>query len=731
MPEPRYTPEVLLLLACASDPGAPPVLDPIPYIDPMIATGGTGFRVGSATPAASVPYGLAKPGPDTSTSFEGQSFYHCSGYYSEDTHIIGFSHMHLHGVGIPDGGDLLVMPLPGFQPTDIHDDSHRVLFDKASEVATAGYYAVELANGIQVQLSATAHAAHHQYRWPDGLDRALLIDLERTLFGSSLGGEVEVDLDAGVVSGYKWHAGGFSGGFGGFPIYFYAVVDGGIEEAGTWSEGVVSPGVLAAEGVDLGAWLVVRENPATMRFGLSMTSVEAAKQNLLAELPARPIAETRRLAEVAWREKLAPINLEGGSDTERTIFYTAMYHALLMPTIYSDVDGTYRGFDKEIHQGDTPFHSDMSLWDTYRTAHSFYTLFYPADSRNIATSLIRMAQEGGAFPRWPVAGGDGGSMIGAPADIVLADTWLRGVQDFDIDAAWPLLVNQARALTPIPYNGRPDVAIYEQYGYLPADMFGTSVGWTQELSQADGALARLGEALGHDDDAAHFHERSLYYRNVYDEDVGFFHARYSDGSFGGDFEPYAWRNEYAEGNAWQYLWLAAHDPEGLAEVLGGEQAALARLDEMFAGTLAEGILYFPQTWYWHGNEPDIHAPFLYSLWGRPDDTIFWSRWIEDRTYAVDPEGLAGNDDGGTLSAWYIFSTLGFYPLAGTDRWVLGAPRFPGARLRLGDHDLHIVSQGEGAHLAEVRLDGVAVPIHEGLRHHQLVEASELRFVMEP
>jgi predicted alpha-1,2-mannosidase len=345
------------------------------------------------------------------------------------------------------------------------------------------------------------------------------------------------------------------------------------------------------------------------------------------------------------------------------------------------------------------------LWDTYRTAHPLYDLLYPSAARDFAESLTRMAVEGGAFPRWPAAAGDAGTMLGAPADIVLADAWVKGITDWDIDDAWPKLRDQAMGVGDIPYNTRPDVATLEHYGYLPADQFGASVAWTQELAWADHALAQLATSLGETQDAAHFAWRSHTWKNQYDPAVGFFHARYADGSFATDFDETAWADEYTEGNAWQYLWMAPQHADELAEVLGGRLAARGRLDTLFDESVKEGVLDFPQTYYWHGNEPDIHAAWLYALWGDVDSTWKWVRWIAATHYANDPVGLAGNDDAGTLSAWYVFAALGFYPIAGTTSYIAGVPLFDEVRFPIDGGTFTCRRIGTGDHVKAVRLNG--------------------------
>ncbi len=690
---------------CATGEGWTPV-DPVDEVDPFIATGGPGFRVGSATPAATAPFGMVKLGPDTSNGSLGIGAFHCSGYWYPDDHIEGFSHTHMHGVGVPGLGDLLFMPGDSLPDTVRGPEDWRQAFDHADESASPGRYAVTLADGTEVTLAATAHAGQHRYVFPSSVaDPTLAIDLGYVSYGENLGARIDVDAEAGVVSGFMTNDDSFSGSF---PLYFYAVVDTGIVSANTWSEGEVVAGAPAdATGSEVGAVLHLAGNEARLRVGVSLIDVAAAKANLDAELPEdQPIEDTVAATRAEWAGRFAGWQLDGADDDHAAIFWTALYHLLQMPTLYSDADGRYVGFDGEVHTADGwSYHSDLSLWDTYRTVHPAFDLFYPGDAASAAQSLLAMRQQGGAFPRWPVARSEGGSMIGAPADIALADAIVKDVPGWDRDAAWPLMVDQARGIGEYPYNARPAIPELEALGFIPSDVQGGSVAWQLELSWADEALALAGQRMGDPDNAAHFAWRARQYPNLYDADVGYFHARHSDGTFDAEFSDISWSDEFVEGNARQYLWLAPWDAAGLAETLGGKEAARARLTEFFTEAKAEGQLLGPGAWYWHGNEPDLHAAWLFALWGDPAAAAEWVDWIRESQYHHDPDGLAGNDDAGTLSAWYLFAASGFYPIAGTRTYILGEPAFEHVRFPVPGGTFDVWREGEGT-LASVELNGI-------------------------
>jgi predicted alpha-1,2-mannosidase len=718
------------LAACEPVEEGPPVSGPlVEAVDPFIATGGPGYRVGSSHPGATVPFGMVKVGPDTSASWGGLGAYHCSGYYYDDTHIEGFSHFRMHGTGVPDYGNILFMPTLGWDPDKREEEGYRTEFSHDDEWAEPGVYGVTLANGIEVTLAATRHAAQHRYTFPADAagEPVVLIDLEHNLFGSSLGGEITVDLARGTVAGKMINSGSFNGE--GFPIWFFAVFDEGIASFGTWADDEGVEGRAAATGIDLGAWIVPVSRDPSIRVAISLTGPEGARANLEAELGPQAIEGTAADAWDAWEAALDRVEIDGATDTERAIFATAMYHALQMPQEHGDADGRYASFDGTLREAEGwTYHNDFSLWDTYRTAHPLYNLLYREKSRDFARSLLAMAEEGGAFPAWPVANKDSEVMLGAPADIVLADTWVKGVTDWDMESAWPRLFDQAMGIGSIPYNARPDVPTLERYGYYPSDLVGASVAWTQENAWADHALAQLAQSLGESDAAAHFAWRSYTWRNQYDPAVGFFHARLSDGTFA-PFNEFAWAHEYTEGNSWQYLWMGWFQPDALADVLGGRDAALARLDTFFVEAEKEGVLDFPQTYYWHGNEPDIHAAWLFALWGDRDATWKWVRWIAENHYAAAPVGLAGNDDAGTLSAWYVFAAMGFYPIAGTTTYVVSAPLFEEVRFDVAGGEFTTRRIGSGDHIVEVRLNGRPLT-GATFQHREIVAGGTLEVVVE-
>jgi predicted alpha-1,2-mannosidase len=707
----RFVFGAMLLFACGDDvTPLPEVTDSTEYVDPRIGTGGLGFAHGSCFVGALVPHGLAKPGPDTNGTFGIVSFQHYSGYFAEDNRIRGFSQLHLHGTGATDFGILSLMPTLAFDAGKQKVTDYETFFAKEDERAEAGYYGVKLENDIDVELTATTRVAVHRYTLPSA--GAVVIDLTKVLDGGTVDA-TEIHVTADEVYGSLHHKGGMSGGFGGYTVYFSMRGSAPFAAASEWAGG---------------AALSLAAGKTTIAIGLSFVSVDGARANLAAEAASLDFDALRTAARDAWRAKLDIIKLTGGTAAQRRTFYTSFYHSFFMPTVIDDHNGDYvLAYSPDIQHHDASWSmvSDMSLWDTYRTTVPLYSWLAPRSARDQVKSLEAFAQQLGFYPKWPVAIGESGVMLGASAEIAIADTTVRGGQT-DLD------VNMTMLLTSTG-GGRDRIAEYIQYGYVPRGSGGRTASVTVEYAHDDFALAQL------TGDAALL-ERSHGWRKLYDPAVGFVRARNADGSFPtGAFDPTIWLDDYAEADAWQQLFEAGvHDPEGLAEILGGTDAAVAKLTEFFEKSKTdwensdESAANFPRDYYWAGNEVDINAPFLFAQLGRPDLTQKWSRWAVDTFYSDQPNGVPGNDDGGTMGAWYVFATLGLYPVAGGDRYIVGAPRFAKARITMPNgRELTITADGvseSALYVASVDLDGVPVEMPY-LTQAQLNNASSLHFVM--
>lgn len=728
------------LVACgdSTPPPLPEVTIATDWVDPRIGTGGLGFGHGSCFVGAAAPHGLAKPGPDTNGPFGTVSFQHYSGYFAEDNRIRGFSSLHLHGTGATDYGILSLMPVTAFDPSKTKVTDYETLFAKEDEHASAGYYEVKLANSIDVELTATPRVAVHRYTLPAA--GAVVIDLSKVLDGGKVdAASLTVDSAAHEVSGQLHHLGGMSGGFGGYTLYFVARVDQAWTDQWTWSSGVAPSSTPMASGTDVGAALALPAGRTTIAIGLSLVSLDGARGNLAAEVPALDFDVVRLQTIAAWNDKLGRVLVTGGDEAQRRTFYTSYYHAFLMPSVIGDADGTFQlaGKAPRAASGWQQL-SDLSLWDTYRTAAPLYSWLAPESAKDTARSLVAFGEDMGIYPKWPIATGESGTMLGASAEIVIADAVLRGVQGTGADIGWPLMRQAAMdpVAPPAGRGGRDQVDAYMQYGYVPRTA-NRSVSMTAEYSHDDFALAQLAGALGHPDDRDALMQRRLGWRMLFDPAAGFLRGRSTDGSFPTDsFDALSWLPDYAEADAWQSLFEPGiHDPDGIAEVLGGKDAAIAKLTTFFEKAeeewknAADSAGNFPPKYYWHGNEPDINAAYLFLQLGRPDLTYKWSLWVMDTMYSDQPDGVAGNDDGGTLGSWFVLSALGLYPIAGSDRWLVAAPLFPKARIDVGGHELVIDTEGKGMYVDQVLLDGVRLDVLE-LTQGQLASASLLHFVMK-
>ena len=736
-----WLPVLVLAMACGGDDAPPPplpeVTDPLPLVDPTIGTGGLGFGYGSCVVGAAVPHGLVKVGPDTSGAFGTVSFQHFSGYFADDDTIEQFSHLHLHGAGAQDYGTLGIMPTAAFDPAKLHAADYRARFAKADEHAAPGRYAVTLASGIAVELTATARGAHEVYRFPNG-GGALVIDLAAHLGGDVTAGALTIDAATHTLRGHLHHAGGMSGGYGGYELYFTARTRTPWTAATTWADGVTGSGDVA--GTAVGAALTFADATVELQVGVSLVDAAGADANLATELPAWDANATYAAAQTAWRARLGVVAVTGGTAAERRIFYTSLYHAFLMPSVIGDVDGRYQlhGMTAPAMAAGFAPMSDFSLWDTYRTVHPLYAWLAPASACDSTGSLAAFAPYGGC-PRWPIATGESGTMLGASCDVVVADAVARGVIDH-ADAAWPLLRDAALAPTapPTGRGGRDHVEPYMQYGYVPASV-GRSVSHTTEYAHDDFALANLADHAGDTAAAATLRARAHGWRMLFDPAVGFLRARNADGTFpAGSFDPLEMTDDYAEANAWHSLWMAGiHDPDGLAGLFGGRDGAIAKLTTFFTEARRDwdqgdpASANFPRPYYWHGNEPDLNAAFLFAQLGRPDLTDEWARWIIDTHYTDTPAGVAGNDDGGTLGAWYVFAALGLYPVAGSADYVIAAPIFDRARITVGGHELIIDAPGASSarrYVTAVALDGAPVSVPR-LTQADLASAHTLTFTM--
>jgi predicted alpha-1,2-mannosidase len=707
-----------LLLAFAAAAGD----DPARWVDPFIGTGGHGHTY----PGPTLPFGMVQLGPDTRLSgWDG-----CSGYHATDGVVYGFSHTHLSGTGISDYGDVLLMPMTG-EPllSSGHgrdpDEGYASRFDKRTESAQPGYYAVHLEDaGVGVELTATERAGMHRYRFPAGRPAHVIVDLQHRdrVLESALrvAGDREIE---GFRRSTGWARDQWVGFVARFSRPFRATL--AVDDRAV-------AGARGIEGTNVKAILSFGEKAGEVlvKVGLSAVDVDGARRNLDAEMPGWDFDAVRRAARAAWNDALGRIQVEGGSDEQRVIFTTALYHALIAPNLYSDVDGRYRGMDGEVHRAAGRRHYTVfSLWDTFRAAHPLFTLMEPERTREFVETFLAQYEQGGRLPVWELAANETDTMIGYHAAPVIADAWIKGIRGFDAGRALEAMIHSAD----LDHLG---LAAYRRQGFIGSGDEPESVSKTLEYAFDDACIARLAEGMGRDDVAARFGARSQAWRHLLDPQTGFFRARRNQ-RWLEPFDPTRIDGNYTEANAWQYAFFVPHDLDGLIDALGGDAAFVRRLDALFEADPRVSGRDQPDVTgligqYAHGNEPSHHMAWLYHYAGRPDRSADRVRAIVESLYAAAPDGLAGNEDCGQMSAWYVLAAVGLYPVCPCDDpYVLVPPAFDEVRIATGGgRTFAIRTTGEGPYVRSATLDGRPLA-RSFVRHGEIVAGGDLELALGP
>ena len=716
------------------------------WVNPFIGTGGHGHTF----PGASLPFGMVQLSPDTYNAVWDS----CSGYHRNDGSIMGFSHTHLSGTGIGDMLDVLVVPATGavkLVPGDLDhpEQGYRSRYSHASEVAEPGYYRVYLQDTrITAELTATARTGLHRYTFPNDGPGHFMIDLAhgmqdrprvptrvsevslRVLGNTRLLGGRRVHQWA--KGRYCFFAMEFARPFAAFEVYRDEESLGALRQL----EGGTSAVKCVLKFPDAG------REPVVIRTGISFVSAENALKNLEAEATHVDFDQAREAARVAWDAELGKVRIETADPALQTIFYTALYHSLLAPTLCSDVDGSYRGMDLKVQRVSAGMraYTAFSLWDTYRAEHPLLTLIQPERVPDLVNSLLAMAEQSPAgVPVWPLQGVETGCMTGYHSSAVLAEAWAKGFAGIDWKRAWPLW--RKRALEE-SYRGLTE---YRRRGWIPVDLEEEAVSKTLEYAYDDWACARLARAAGADSEALLLERRSRNYAHVFDPKIGFVRPRLSDGSWVEPFDPRSlghtsrWR-DFTECNAWQATFMIQHDVAYLIELLGGAKSFIAKLDALFeasselppdappdiAGLLGQ---------YAHGNEPSHHIAYLYSYAGAPYKTQQRVRHLLQAMYSNTPDGLAGNEDCGQMSAWFVLSALGFYPVDPVSgHYVIGSPLIDRAEIQVGSGKLLVIevrnNSARNGYVQSVTLNGEPWK-KSWLRHADLVAGARIVFEMGP
>jgi predicted alpha-1,2-mannosidase len=665
--------------------------DHLQWVDPRIGTGGHGH----CFPGASVPFAAVQLSPDTFN--DGWDW--CSGYHLSDTSIMGFSHTHLSGTGCGDLLDFLVMagtgPVklePG--PRDNPDAGYRSRFSHATEVTEPGYYAVTLDDPkIRVELTSTTRTGLHRYTFPQSDDAWLVLDLNHSYQTNQLSSVYSAQLSMPsadtLTGGHVTRAWGHDR-----HCYFTLQVSQQPVKVTFYSGDKPVESLAALEGDNLKAVLHFKtspEQPLYVRTGISGVSAQGAAANLLAEQPDWNFEGTRSAARQAWREQLGRIDARIADPAQMRIFYTGLYHMSLGPQLFDDVDGHYRGMDSQIHSlhAGTHNYTTFSLWDTFRAAHPAYTLIQPERVPDFANTLIRMAEQSEAgMPVWPLQGTETGTMTGYHSASVIAEAINKGFQGIDVEAAYRVMNLRAQIQN---FDGLEQ---YREMGYIPADRVAESVSKSFEYCYGDWSVSHVAAKVGKTEEAAAMRERSKNYRHFFNPATDFMQPKLEDGNWAQPFDPIAlghskrWR-DYTESNAWQTSFGVMHDPAGLIALYGGQKHFIERLDLLFSvpSTLppdAPPDIAGMVGQYAHGNEPSHHIGYLYVYAGAPYKTQARVRSLMDTEYFATPDGIAGNEDVGQMSAWFILSALGFYPVDPVGAiYVLGSPLVERATVHLG------------------------------------------------
>ena len=681
---------------------------PSEYVNPMIGTDGMGHTF----PGACVPFGGVQLSPDTENVphnidgvYQKATYKYCAGYQYSDSTIVGFSHTHFSGTGHSDLGDILLMPGVGEVKLDPGtaqdpDSGYRSRFSHENEKAAPGYYEVLLSDsGVKAQLTATPRVGVHKYTFPEGKDGHLVLDLGHGIYnydGKVLWSVLRVENDT-LITGYRITNGWARTNYTYFaislskPIKEYGYKDRDkVLYRGFWRRFKLDKNFPEMAGKDVAAYFqfdMKSGEELVAKVALSAVSTEGALKNLKAEAEGKSFDELAVQARESWDKELSMFSVEGTED-QKAMFYTSLYHTMINPSVYMDVDGSYRGLDHNIHKADNFVnYTVFSLWDTYRAEHPLMNIIQPKRSADMVASMIAHQQQSvhGMLPVWSHMGNENWCMSGYHAVPVLSDAIVKGVYEPSDDAFNAMV----RTSTVEYYSGLGE---YMELGYVPMDKVSTAASTTLEYAYDDWTIYNAANKAGREDVAQEYMKRALYYRNIYDRELGFARPRYTDGSFKKEFDVLQTHGEgFIEGNSWNFSFHVPFDVKGLMTLMGGEKVFTKRLDDLFGMHLPEEYYAANEDitidclvgGYVHGNEPSHHVPYLYAWTSQPWKSQYWLRDIMNRMYRNNIRGLGGNDDCGQMSAWYIFSAMGFYPVCpGSDQYVLGAPYLPYIKLEL-------------------------------------------------
>ncbi len=734
--------------------------DLIRYVDPMIGTA----RMGHTYPGATAPFGMVQLSPDTDTipyavngKYTGDVYKYCAGYQYEDKTIVGFSHTHFSGTGHSDLGDFLIMPTTGKLQLDPGTagkpgSGYRSAFSHDNETAEAGYYKVKLEDhNITAELTATTRVGMHQYTFPATQNAHIILDMMHGIYNydeKTTWAFIRMENDT-LVTGYRstngwartrtqYFAMAFSKpvrsyGFVSYEKHPYKGFWGRFDQQSNFPE-AANEKIRAHFDFETGAGEKIK-----IKFALSPVSTEGAIRNMQAEVPGWDFDAVRSQTQHAWNKELNKVTADAGSEGEMINFYTAMYHAFLGPTVYMDVDGRYKGLDQNVHTADGFInYTSFSLWDTYRALHPIFNILQPARNQDMIRSMLAHYDQSvhHMLPVWSHHANENWCMIGYHSVSLIADAIVKGNADFDAEHALQACMETANVRY---FDG---IGEYVDRGYVPEDKSRASVSKTLEYAYDDWCIAQMAKKMGKEDICKEFTRRSKSYKNVFDPKTGFMRPRLASGEWVKEFDPLDthWQG-FIEGNSWNYSLYVPHDPATMIKMMGGKQQFAQHLDSLFSMELPDR--YFKHTEdisrdgiignYVHGNEPSHHVAYLYNWTDQPWKTQDKTRMILKTMYKPAPNGLGGNDDFGQMSAWYLFSSLGFYPIApGSDQYMLGSPSVVSATIHLENGRNFAVStknqQDKNVYVKKVELNGKVLK-RRYITHSDIQNGGKLTFYM--
>jgi len=702
-----------ILFACGKEQKK----NPADYVNPFIGTA----DMGNTYPGATMPFGMVQLSPETPHGWDA-----CSGYHYSDSVVYGLSHRHLSGTGVADYGDILLMPTIGDLKWNNKDYSSR--FSHKNEKASCGYYSVMLDKyNVKVELTATNRSGFHRYTFPESKQSNILIDLKHpnTVIASSIKiiGKDEIE---GLRRSGSWAKDQY--------VYFVAKFSKPFDKVTISENDTVIPNITEREGKNLKCYVTYatkKDEVVMVKVGISAVSAENARENLNAEIKDWQFDTVKTAAYNAWNKELCKIEVEGGTETQKTIFYTSLYHAFVVPNLYCDVNRQYRGRDMKIHKTDNfDMYTVFSLWDTYRAANPLYTIVQPKRTADFIKTFIRQYEEGGLLPVWELAANETNCMIGYHSIPVIVDAYMKGIRDFNVEEAFTAMKKSAD-------QDNYGLKFYKATGVIPGNEEKESVSKVLEYAYDDWCIAQMAKALNKPEDYKRFIERAQSYKNVLDPSTGFMRARYNNFWYA-PFDPTENNFDYTEANSWQYTFYVPQDLESYAKYLGGKDKFAEKIDQLFAtiskaNESEQGGIKGIIGQYFHGNEPSHHMAYLYDYAGEPWKTQEMIHRIQKGMYKAEPYGISGNDDCGQMSAWMIMSVMGIYEVTpGSNVYAIGTPMFDKVTIHLDNGKTFVVNaknvSDNNFYIQSAELNGKPYT-KSFITHNDLNNGGEITFTM--